>query len=103
MDRLSTTKKSILFPSFISIRFIRKYMEKVFGFNLQISSPEDTILAKLQWAKLSHGSEKQITDALRVYEVQYKCLDIGYMNKWSQLLGLESLFQELKDRADTSI
>lgn len=78
-------------------------MEKVFGFNLQISSPEDTILAKLKWAKLSHGSEKQFTDALRVYQVQYKCLDIGYMNNWSQLLGLESLFQELKDRADTSI
>jgi len=34
-----------------------------------VSSPEDTILAKLRWANLSGGSEKQFIDALRVYEV----------------------------------
>jgi hypothetical protein len=36
------------------------------GLEMQVSSPEDTILAKLRWAKLLGGSEKQITDALRV-------------------------------------
>jgi hypothetical protein len=51
-------------------RFARKYAEEVVGMRINVSSPEDTILAKLRWAKLCGGSEKQCTDALRVYEVQ---------------------------------
>jgi hypothetical protein len=47
-------------------RFSRRYKEKLMGLEMQVSSPEDTILAKLRWAKLLGGSEKQITDALRV-------------------------------------
>lgn len=48
-------------------RFTRKYIEKVLGIEINVSSPEDTILMKLRWAKQSGGSEKQFTDALRVY------------------------------------
>src|SRR5215210_1932872 len=59
-------------------RFARKYEEKVLGVSMKMSTPEDTILMKLRWAKLSGGSEKQFTDALRVYEFQYGKLDIGY-------------------------
>lgn len=32
--------------------------------------------------KLSGGSQKQFTDALRVYEVQYQKLDVFYIEKW---------------------
>ncbi len=32
---------------------------------MKILNTEDTILMKLRWAKLSGGSEKQFTDALR--------------------------------------
>jgi hypothetical protein len=53
--------------------------ENVFGFKMNISKPEDTILAKLRWAKLSGGSEKQFTDAMRVYEIQYGILDLSYL------------------------
>ncbi len=52
-------------------RFSRRYIEHFMGIEMQVSTPEDTILAKLRWAKLSGGSEKQFIDALRVYEVQY--------------------------------
>jgi len=31
---------------------------------------------KLKWAELSGGSEKQYTDALRVYEVQFEKLAV---------------------------
>jgi len=42
--------------------------EDVFGFTMKISSPEDTILSKLKWIKLSGGSQKQFIDALhKVY------------------------------------
>jgi hypothetical protein len=39
-------------------------------------------LAKLRWAKLSGGSEKQFTDALRVYGLQYANLDKNYLKEW---------------------
>lgn len=55
-------------------RFSRKYKETIFEYEIIISAPEDTILMKLKWTKLSGGSEKQFTDALRVYEIQQKIL-----------------------------
>jgi len=60
--------------AFDKSRFKRKIEEDIFGFSMKVSSPEDTILAKLKWIKLSGGSQKQFTDALRVYEVQYHTL-----------------------------
>jgi len=76
-------------------RFSRKYPEEVLGMRVMVSSPEDTILAKLRWAKLSGGSEKQFTDALRVYEVQSGKLDMNYLNAWAKDLDIGSLLQRL--------
>src|SRR4030042_1090879 len=70
-------------------RFSRRYSEEFMGLRMQVSSPEDTILAKLRWAKLSGGSEKQFTDALRVYEVQYGKLDMDYLAQWVKKLNIE--------------
>lgn len=81
-------------------RFARKYAEEVMGMCMQVSSPEDTILAKLRWAKLSGGSEKQFVDALRVYEVQSEKLDIDYLEHWVRALQIESLWQRLQDEAE---
>jgi len=83
-------------------RFARKYSEEILGTRMYVSSPEDTILAKLRWAKLSGGSEKQFTDALRVYEVQHGKLDIAYLNDWVKKLNLESLWKRLQDEAEVS-
>ena len=51
-------------------RFARKRTETVHGLDLMVSSPEATILQKLKWSDLTGGSEKQLVDALRMYEVQ---------------------------------
>ncbi|HLE86630.1 MAG TPA: hypothetical protein VI727_03075 [Candidatus Brocadiaceae bacterium] len=83
-------------------RFIRKYAEEVVGMRIIVSSPEDTILAKLRWAKLCGGSEKQFTDALRVYEVQFEKLDTNYMEYWAKKLDVESIWKRLKDKAETT-
>ncbi|MBT9162957.1 MAG: hypothetical protein DDT27_01522 [Dehalococcoidia bacterium] len=72
------------------------------GVEMQVSTPEDTILAKLRWAKLSGGSEKQFTDALRVYEVQYGQLDIDYLKHWVKTLDIESLWKRLTNEAETA-
>ncbi|MFH1096953.1 MAG: hypothetical protein ABH886_00780 [Candidatus Desantisbacteria bacterium] len=88
--------------SFDHSRFSRKVSEEFMGLKMQVSSPEDTILSKLRWAKLSGGSEKQFTDALRVYEVQYGKLDIDYLEHWVKKLNIESLWKQLVDEAETS-
>jgi len=81
-------------------RFSRKISEEFMGLKMQVSTPEDTILAKLRWAKLSGGSEKQFTDALRVYEVQYGKLNIDYLKHWVKKLDIESLWKRLVDEAE---
>jgi len=81
-------------------RFGRRYHEELLGMRLAVSSPEDTILMKLHWAKMSGGSEKQITDAVRVYEVQYQKLDHNYMREWTKKLGIELEMDRLRAEAN---
>jgi len=86
--------------AFDQSRFSRKYAEDVLGMSLKVSSPEDTVLAKLQWAVASGGSEKQFTDALRIFEVQRGNLDLNYLNRWVITLGVEELWNRLQDEAE---
>lgn len=77
-------------------RFARKRINHLLGMDLAVSAPEDTILAKLRWAQMVGGSEKQFTDALRVFELQGESLDSGYIDKWAKALGIEQSWQQLK-------
>lgn len=80
-------------------RFSRRHTEEFMGHRINVSSPEDTILAKLRWAKLSGGSAKQFQDALGVFELQSTILDMKYMAEWVKELTVESLWQELLEQA----
>jgi hypothetical protein len=84
---------------FDQARFGRKRVEELLGMSLKVSAPEDTILVKLRWSKMSGGSEKQMTDALRVFEVQRGRLDLQYLQTWSAKLGITDLWNELQQRA----
>jgi hypothetical protein len=79
--------------------FSRKRVENILGMELNVSAPEDTMLAKLRWARLAGGSEKQFTDVLRVYEVQRPRLDLAYLNQWATQIGVEDLWKEVQDKA----
>ena len=81
-------------------RFSRKYVEEFMGIGMQVSSPEDTILMKLKWAKESGGSAKQFGDVLRVYELQYATLDRDYLEYWVKTLDIESLWNQLKEESE---
>jgi hypothetical protein len=80
-------------------RFARRQAEQLPGLTLVVSSPEDTILQKLRWSELSGGSEKQYTDALRVYEVQSDRLDLDYMSHWAAAVGIQPLWDRLRAEA----
>jgi hypothetical protein len=81
-------------------RFERRLPDDSLGYPLRISSPEDTILAKLRWMKASGGSEKQFSDALHVFEVQGRSLDSGYIDRWSIALGVADLWDRLRREAE---
>jgi hypothetical protein len=81
-------------------RFARKLRQLLFGIDVCISTPEDTIIQKLYWAKKSGGSEKQFTDALRVYELQYALLDMTYISRWVKTLHIEEMWTTLRKKAD---
>ncbi len=81
-------------------RFTRRYAEEVGGMKIIVSTPEDTILAKLRWSRVSGGSEKHFTDALRVYEVQFKKLDLDYLHSWAEKLEVAPMFQRLQEEAE---
>jgi hypothetical protein len=80
-------------------RFARKRAETILGMPLSVSTPEDTILVKLRWAQLAGGSEKQFTDALRVYELQASRLDQAYLDNWAAQLGVVAALQRLRAEA----
>ena len=82
------------------IRFNRKIQEEFNELKVWITTPEDTILSKLRWSKLSNGSQKQFKDALHVYELQKDILDNSYITYWINTLGLVDLFEKVKRDAE---
>jgi hypothetical protein len=82
-------------------RFLRKQKIKLYNFEIFVSTPEDTILEKLYWSKLSGGSRKHFNDAINVFEIQHGNLDMDYIGLWAKKLKIESLFDKLKMEANT--
>ena len=81
-------------------RFARRRRVGTLGLSLAVSAPEDTILMKLRWAREAGGSEKQFTDALRVYELQAPRLDLAYLGEWARRLGVDDLLAKLEGQAE---
>ena len=78
--------------------FERKCTAKIKKLDVWVTSREDTILSKLEWAKNSH-SEQQFRDALGVAVVQWHSLDIDYLHKWAKELRVESSLKQLLQQA----
>jgi len=77
--------------------FGRRQTIKIRGREVWVSSPEDTILSKLEWAKDSQ-SEQQFRDALGVAVVQWGHLDMDYLRDWAKELKLESPLKQLLEQ-----
>jgi len=80
-------------------RFSRRYAQTIFNTTIYLSRAEDTILMKLRWAKMSGGSEKQMIDAVRVYELQRPRLDMAYIEQWVTVLDIRPLWEQLLQQA----
>lgn len=88
-----------LTPSaFDQSRFRRRVITRAFGREVFVTAPEDTILQKLKWSSDSGGSERQIGDAMSVYEVQAGVLDMAYLDQWAKLLGVRDELAQIRHR-----
>jgi len=54
------------------------------GIRVQLATAEDTILAKLEWAKKAGGSEKQLADVAGILDVRGEGLDRVYVERWAR-------------------
>jgi hypothetical protein len=80
---------------FDTSRFSRRIRDSLFGREMWVSSPEDTILAKLRWSQMSGGSSKQIHDVRGVLNLQGPLLDTDYLQTWIDKLDLRAEWNKL--------
>lgn len=68
---------------------------------IYIASPEDNILAKLQWYRLGgEVSDRQWRDVLNVVRIQGARLDRPYLRYWARELDVADLLEEALNQGD---
>lgn len=72
----------------------RVTVDLTFGRAISIVTPEDAVLSKLEWARKSGDSEKQLADAAGVLDIN-PSLDRVYIGRWAQELGVTDLWLRL--------
>lgn len=70
----------------------RRETELMQGVRVVLATPEDTILSKLEWARKSGESEKQLSDVAGIVDVTTG-LDRGYIARWAKDLGVLDLWE----------
>lgn len=71
---------------------------------LFFASPEDTVLAKLEWFRKGGSvSDRQWRDLLGVLKIQAGALDRAYMVHWADKLGVADLLQRALNEAGLSM
>jgi hypothetical protein len=78
----------------------RQQVGSVEPLDLFVTSPEDTVLAKLEWyRKGGEVSDRQWRDVLGVLKVQAEALDRAYLRDWAARLNLTDLLRRALDDA----
>lgn len=69
--------------------FRRRQQVRLHGIDLYVATAEDTIISKLEWAKLGR-SQRQIQDVAAILRVQWDAMDRTYLKRWVTELGVKS-------------
>jgi len=65
-----------------------------------LASPEDTVLAKLEWFRLGHEvSERQWSDVRAVLAARKNTLDLAYMRRWAAEITVADLLSRALDES----
>lgn len=76
----------------------RQRVDLAFDQAVAMVTPEDAILSKLEWARRSGDSERQMRDVAGVLEIN-PALDRAYIERWALELGVSDLWQALSSPA----
>jgi hypothetical protein len=90
IDTITGWKVDLIFVRdrpFSREEFARRRPVDILGVRTAVATAEDTLLAKLEWARLGE-SERQRRDVAAVVAVQRGELDLGYLRRWAAELGL---------------
>ena len=69
-----------------------------------VASPEDTILAKLEWFRAGgEASERQWADVLGVMKAGWDRLDRAHLVRWAPSLGVQDLLDRAFREAEASL
>ena len=72
----------------------RQRLELPFAPSVAVVTPEDAILSKLEWARRSGDSERQIRDAAGVLELN-PGIERAYIERWARELGVSDLWARI--------
>jgi hypothetical protein len=75
--------------------FQRRIAAEIEQVSLMAATAEDTIVSKLEWAKMGE-SLRQIEDVAGILKVKGKSLDQGYIERWVQELGLTEQWNRVR-------
>jgi predicted nucleotidyltransferase len=78
--------------------FQRRTAAEIEQVPLVAATAEDTILAKLEWAKMGESS-RQVEDVAGILKVRAGSLDRPYIEKWVKELGLSSEWDRARKSA----
>ncbi len=79
---------------FEQVMFARRLERQVFGVPAWIATPEDVILHKLYWDRLT-PSERQLGDAAGVLAIREKSLNVEYLRERAKQLAVAETLEKL--------
>lgn len=78
-----------------SVEELRRRMPaRMLDVDVFVATPEDTILTKLEWARMS-GSERQLRDVSGILDVKQGAVDRAYIEQWAVQLGVLDLWRRV--------
>lgn len=75
--------------------FQRRRAHNVLGLELSLLTPEDLIVAKLEWAEKGGASDLQLRDVRAIIRRQRDRLDRSYIERWVRELDLTERWEEV--------
>lgn len=87
--------------AFSKAEFERRQTINVVGLNIAAPTPEDIVLAKLEWG--SSSESRQFSDAVSVIRVTGAAFDLAYARKWANELDVADLLEQAIAEARASL
>jgi hypothetical protein len=79
-------------------RFKRRRKVKILAVEASIAAPEDIVLHKLRWYRIS-PSDRQLTDAAGIVSVSGEAMDDDYLDHWANEIQVTELLIRVREMA----